>query len=172
MNRMILHSEKALQLKGCNCESARNGNGCVEEGGHCLTCNCVYLGKLSYEKPHTITRRMVRYQKGYFGLTQNQFKTRHSGHKTTFNLPAYKTSTTLSRKVWELKESNPPINFVLKFSIIKLAQSYTKESKTCVLCQTEKVFIAYSDHFSTLNARSELMGKCRHRMKFLLMKWI
>ena len=134
MNRLVLHPEKALQLKGCNCESARNGNGCCEEGNHCLTCNCVYLGKLSYKKPHPVTRMMVQNEKGYFGLTQNEFKVRHSGHKTSFNLPAYKTSTTLSRKVWELKESNPPINFDLKFSIIKLAQSYTKESKTCVLC--------------------------------------
>ena len=59
----------------------------------------------------------------------------------------------VSTKVWELKESTPPISFNIKFSIIKLAQSYTKESKTCLLCQAEKVFIAYSDHVSTLNVR-------------------
>ena len=78
-------------------------------------------------------------------------------------------------KVWELKEATPPINFILKFSIVKLAQSYTKESKTCLLCQTEKVMIAFADadrdRFSILNLRSELTGKCRHRRKFLLMNW-
>ena len=120
---------------------------------------------------HHITGMLMQCRKGYFGPTQNEFKTRHSGHKTTFNLPAYKTSTTLSRKVWELKEATPPINFTLKFSIVKLAQSYTKESKTCLLCQTEKVFIAYANHHSTLNVRSELTGKCCHIRKFLLMNW-
>ena len=125
----------------------------------------------NYELPHPTTAMMVQITKGYYGLTQNEFKMRVSGHKTTFNHQKYKTSTTHSRKVWELKESTPPINFNIKFSIIKLAQSYTKESKTCLLCQAEKVFIAYSDHFSTLNVRSELTGKCRHRRKFLLMNW-
>ena len=171
INRKVLHPETSLQLKGCNCESARNGDGCVEEGGHCLSENCVYMAKLNYELPHPTTAMMVQITKGYYGLTQGVFKIRVSGHKTTFNHVTYKTSTTLSRKVWELKESTPPINFTIKFSIIKLAQSYTKESKTCLLCQTEKVFIAYADHFSTLNVRSELTGKCRHRRKFLLMNW-
>ena len=55
---------------------------------------------------------------------------------------------------------------------LKLAQAYTKESKACALCQSEKVCIAYAEHFSTLNARSELIGKCRHRRKHLLMNWI
>ena len=36
------------------------------------------------------------------------------------------------------------INFNIKFHIVKLAQSYTKESKTCLLCQAEKVFIVHS----------------------------
>lgn len=171
INRRVLHPETALQLKGCDCESARSGNGCVEEGGHCLTTNCVYHAKLSYELPHPTTGMLIQWIKGYFGLTKNLFKERVSSHKTTFRYPTYKSSTTLSRKVWELKEATPPINFTLKFSIVKLAQSYTKESKTCVLCQTEKVYIAYADHFSTLNARTELTGKCRHRRKFLLMNW-
>ena len=172
LNRKILQPETALKLKGCNCEGGRNGEGCVVEGDHCLTDNCVYLAKLSYEATHPITGLMVQNNKNYFGLTQNQFKTRFSGHKTSFNLQAYKNSTTLSRKVWELKEATPPIDYDLKFSIIKLAQAYTKESKACALCQSEKVCIAYAEHFSTLNARSELTGKCRHRRKHLLMNWV
>ena len=135
----IFHILTSLQLKGCNCESARNGEGCVEEGEHCLTENCVYMAKLNYELPHPTTAMMVQITKGYYGLTQNEFKTRVSGHKTTFNHPKYKTSTTLSRKVWELKESTPPISLNIKFHKVKLAQSYTKESKTCLLFQAEKV---------------------------------
>ena len=80
--------------------------------------------------------------------------------------------TRLSRHVWKLKEANPPVPFQLKVSIVKLAQSYTKKERWfCFLCQAEKTFIAYSEHFSTLNQRSEILNKCRHRRKFLLMNW-
>ena len=60
INRKVLHPETSLQLKGCNCESARNGDGCVEEGGHCLSENCVYMAKLNYELPHPTTANYQR----------------------------------------------------------------------------------------------------------------
>ena len=110
-------------------------------------------------------------KKKYFGLTQNSFKSRHSGHKTSFKHPKYKTQTRLSRAIWRLKESNPPIPFKLKFSILKLARAYTRESKKCHLCAVEKTFIAFSDPSSMLNLRSELLNKCRHRRKHLLFNW-
>ena len=168
-NRKVLHPEKIMQLKGCSC--ANGPDNCIVEGGHCLTDNVVYLAQLNYEQDHPITGVKESVRKDYFGLTSNQFKIRHSSHKSSLKLPAYKTQTRLSRHVWKLKEKNPPIPFQLKFSIVKLAQSYTKESKFCFLCQAEKTFIAYSDHFSTLNERSEILSKCRHRRKFLLMNW-
>ena len=169
INRKVLHPEKILQLKGCNCPNGPDN--CVVEGGHCLTDNVVYCGQLNYEQEHPITRVKENVRKDYFGLTSNQFKIRFSSHKSSIKLPAYKTQTRLSRHVWKLKEANPPVPFQLKFSIVKLAQSYTKESKFCFLCQAEKTFIAYSEHFSTLNQRSEILNKCRHRRKFLLMNW-
>ena len=110
-------------------------------------------------------------KKKYFGLTQNSFKSRHSGHKTSFKYPKYKTQTRLSRAIWRLKESNPPIPFKLKFSILKLARAYTRESRNCHLCAVEKTFIAFSDPSSMLNLRSELLNKCRHRRKHLLFNW-
>ena len=79
--------------------------------------------------------------------------------------------TRLSRAIWRLKESNPPIPFKLKFSILKLARAYTRESKNCHLCAVEKTFIAFSDPSSMLNLMSELLNKCRHRRKHLLFNW-
>ena len=170
-NRQILHPEQKLQLKGCDCEEGRNGRECIEENSHCLTENVCYLGKLDYEITHPVTRTQVKIKKKYFGLTQNSFKSRHSGHKTSFKHPKYKTQTRLSRAIWRLKESNPPIPFKLKFSILKLARAYTRESRNCHLCAVEKTFIAFSDPSSMLNLRSELLNKCRHRRKHLLFNW-
>ena len=169
INRKVLNPNNVLKLKGCSCPNGPNN--CIVEGGHCLTENVVYLGQLNYEQEHPITKVRENVKKQYFGLTSNQFKQRFSAHKSSLKLPAYKTQTKLSRHVWKLKDANPPVPFQLKFSIVKLAQSNTKESKFCSLCQAEKTFIAYADHFSTLNERSEILSKCRHRRKFLLMNW-
>ena len=84
-NRKVLNPEQKLQLKGCDCEEGRNGNECIEEGSHCLTDNVCYLGKLDYEISHPVTRARVKIKKKYFGLTQNSFKSRYSGHKTSLN---------------------------------------------------------------------------------------
>ena len=170
-NRKVLNPEQKLQLKGCGCQEARNGGECIEESKNCLTDNVCYLGTLNYEISHPVTRTRIKVKKKYFGLSQDSFKSRHSGHKTSFKLPKYKASTKLSTAVWKLKDSNPPIPFQLKFSILKLARAYTRESKRCALCNLEKTMIAFADPASTLNGRSELMAKCRHRRKHLLFNW-
>ena len=170
-NRKVLHPEQTLQLKGCGCAEARNGGECIEEGQHCLTDNVCYLGKLDYEISHPVTRARIKVKKKYLGLTQDSFKSRYSGHKTSFKHPKYKNATRLSTAIWKLKESDPPIPFNLKFSILKLARAYTRESKRCALCGVEKTEIAFSDPASTLNLRSELLNKCRHRRKHLLFNW-
>ena len=88
----------------------------------------------------------------------------------------YKSSTTLSSHILNIREKNVQ-QFDLNFSILKLCRTYTKESKSCDLCLAEKTFIMFSnhylqtDHFSTLNRRSELMQKCLHRARHLLESW-
>ena len=63
---------------------------------------------------------------------------------------------------------------------MKLCKVYSRESKSCDLCLTEKTIIMFSnhylttnhtDHFSTLNKRSEILQKCRHRAKHTLEQW-
>ena len=62
-------------------------------------------------------------------------------------------------------------NYNLKFSIVKLAKPYSREAKSCELCLQEKTFILFSDHYETLNRRSEILYKCVHRAGHLLDKW-
>ena len=124
--------------------------------------------KYKYKETNTLDKLKL---KKYLGLTQDTFKSRHSGHKTSFKLPKYKNATRLSTAIWNLKEANPPIPFQLKFSILKLARAYTRESKRCALCSVEMTEIAFLEPSSTLNLRSELMNKCRHRRKHLLFNW-
>ena len=100
-----MNPEQKLQLKGCGCQEARNGGECIEEGKNCLTDNVCYLGTLDYEINHPVTRTRLKVKKKYFGLSQDSFKSRHSGHKTSFKLPKYKASTKLSTAVWKLKDS-------------------------------------------------------------------
>ena len=105
------------------------------------------------------------------------FKERYKNHKHNIDNAASK-GTALSSHIWKLKNQN--INFDLKFSILKLCKVYSRESKSCDLCLTEKTIIMFSnhylttnhtDHFSTLNKRSEILQKCRHRAKHTLEQW-
>ena len=89
------------------------------------------------------------------------------GHSLTKGIK--KALVCLSSLIWKIKERNLP--YRLTFSVMTLAPAYTKESKFCFLCLAEKTSILFSNHFSSLNKRSELMGKCRHRQKQLLLNW-
>ena len=52
------------------------------------------------------------------------------------------------------------------------AAPYSNISKECLLCLHEKLPIAlYPNHEELLNERSEMISKCRHLNKFLLMNF-
>ena len=169
INKALLTPERILKLKGCSCDDGLDD--CIVEGGHCLTDNVCYLENLKYEQAHPTTGQLRELSKDYFGLTENQLRKRISGHKTSFNRPAYKNATKLSIAIWKLKEANPPIPYQLKFFIAQLARSYTREAQFCFLCAAEKAKIAFADPATTLNFRSEIMNKCPHRRKHLLENW-
>ena len=118
-------------------------------------------------------RHMVENKtKIYFGLASTTFKVRQSNHNTSINLAAYRKNTALSVEVWKLKDQS--INYDLKFSIVKLAPTYSRESKFCGLCLQEKVCILFSsstDHVGILNKRSKILYKCKHRDRHLFQNW-
>ena len=60
------------------------------------------------------------------------------------------------------------IEYKLKWNIIKQASVYSKESGGCNLCLEEKTSIMFADKKTSLNKRTEIMQKCRHREEHLL----
>ena len=59
----------------------------------------------------------------------------------------------------------------MEWNIQRLAAPYSKETQKCQLCLTEKALISLADSSASLNKRNEIVGKCRHRDKFLLKHW-
>ena len=142
--------------RSCNC---RNATQCPLEG-KCLTKSIVYEAKLT-TNDDTFT---------YIGVTGDTFKDRYSTHKCSFTNVRYRTATTLSQKIWELKESNT--DYKLSWSIVKKAHTYKGGGKgKCDLCLTEKLEILKRARLKgCLNSRTELLSKCRHLRKFSLIR--
>ena len=155
-NRKVTGTSEQLSEEGCNC---RGGNASCILQGRCQTKNMVYKCTVSTQEE----------RKEYIGLTANTFKERYSGHKTSFNNENYAHSTTLSTYIWGLKRSKTP--YSISWSIQRLAPPYSKETQVCQLCLTEKTLISLANSASSLNKRNEIVGKCRHRDKFLLKHW-
>ena len=47
---------------------------------------------------------------------------------------------------------------------------YNAGAKYCDICLTEKMHIMLADPQESLNVRSEILNKCRHKSKFTLAK--
>ena len=115
----------------------------------------------------TINSNLRNYKKKiYIGLSENTFKKRFNSHKTSFRLEKYKNSTALSTEYWRIKELNgQPI---VTWRILRQTTPYNPESGKCQLCLHKKFEIANYPNQNILNKRSEIVSKCRHRRKFLL----
>ena len=61
---------------------------------------------------------------------------------------------------------NKERDFSIKWSILKRVSPRTAGRSKCNLCLEEKLCILESDSALTLNKRSELFSKCRHRYMF------
>ena len=178
-NRRMTDPEEGLKLENCD----RKGNckdQCFEEGGKCQSRCTVYQASLQYEEPHSsIPAIKIPVSKIYTGLSGNKLWERYNHHHWTFsnqkNNPfnqdlagrnANLQNTTLSTHIWKLKQRK--IDYDIKWRIAKQAPVYSKESGGCQLCLEEKTFIMYADKEKSLNKRTEIMQKCRHREDHLL----
>ena len=65
------------------------------------------------------------------GLTERKFKARYNEHFTNFENRNPKNATSLSRKIWYLKDKN--INYELKWKILQKAKPYMPGSRECQL---------------------------------------
>ena len=85
-----------------------------------------------------------------------------------FNDAGSANDSTLSKYIWELKETSNS-SPTLAWSIAKKVRPYSNISKGCLLCLHEKLeIINYPRPEELLNKRSELISKCWHANKYLL----
>lgn len=140
------HSQRILGIKKsthctnlCNC---RVKSRCPLDG-RCLTENIVYRA--------TITTNNEEEYKEYIGMTAGPFKTRYYNHMKSLNNMRYKDDTELSKFAWNQKKKGN--YFKIKWSILKKVPASAAFSRTCCLCNTEKIFIMMADKERLLNKR-------------------
>ena len=104
--------------------------------------------------------------KEYFGTAEGEFKLRYNNHIMSFRHKKRVNDTELSKYLWKLKEEKA--DYKLQRSMKAYTSQYKCGTIKCDLCLTEKIIIARSDRKKSLNKRTELVFKCKHRNKFLL----
>ena len=146
------NSVQIPEADSCNC---RNKNECPLPG-KCQASGLIYQAIVSSNQG----------TQNYVGLSGNTFKSRYSGHKSTFTHRKKKNETTLSKHIWELKDNN--IDYDIQWKILARAQPFSQSSGICQLCTREKFFICFKSELCNLNTRNELLGSCRHKRKLLI----
>ena len=155
-NKSILaKSTDVTEPLPCNCR-----NTCpMGRTGECRLSNIVYKATVEADDSS---------KKEYIGISGTEFKLRYANHKQSFDNERKRDATSLSQHIWNLKESDVP--FSLKWEVLSKCTPYAGGSRVCNLCITEKFEILKCDPKITLNKRTEIVGKCRHRAKFKLKK--
>ena len=156
-NMKILNKKDDTETAECNCRV--NGPPCPL-GGECQIKSVVYKATVTTKENNPII-------KTYHGMTGGDFKSRFSGHKHDMK-NREKYGTTLSRHIWRLRDMK--IRFELKWEIKEKAPKYNPGGRDCKLCSAEKYHILMEEDKRSLNVRSELLSKCRHRARWKLDK--
>ena len=138
----------------CNCPRANKDN--CPLNGECTKGALVYHADVT---ARALTRR-------YLGATEPMWKKRFGNHKSSFANPVRKFETCLSKYIWNLKEQNIP--FEIKWALHKQSFPYQCGTRKCDICLSEKLEILRGDPKLLINKRSEIMNKCRHKLKFKL----
>ena len=86
--------------------------------------------------------------------------------RPSFTHKKRKHETTLSKYIWELKDSN--IDYTLSWKMFARTQPFTQVTGLCQLCTREKFFIIFKPDLCTLNSRNELLSSCHHKRTNLL----
>ena len=102
----------------------------------------------------------------YFGLCETEFKARYYNHVQSFRHREKSKATELSKYIWACQDSG--LNPIISWKIICKAKPYHHGSRQCNLCLAEKYYILTANRSTTLNKRTELVNKCRHKNKYKL----
>ena len=131
MSSMIKsHNKKVInkdvkESKSCNCRVKSE----CPLNGQCQVTDIIYkCTVLSPDKPNKV----------YLGTAEGDFKKRFYNHRKSFNDESSANDTTLSKYIWELKETSNS-SLTLVWSIAKKVPPYSNISKKCLLCLHEKL---------------------------------
>ena len=155
-NTKVLKPDSDPNTRTCSC---RNKQQCPLEG-NCLA-ECIV-----YQATVTAATKPTRH---YFGLTEDNFKTRYNTHIHSFRAEQCRKATELSKYVWDLKSEN--LECDIKWKLVQKAEPYRCDTRRCDICLGEKMVIATADPSSMLNKRAEIISTCRHRTKFRYTKF-
>ena len=143
------------EVKQCNCK--RKGECPLD--GNCVISSVVYQATVrAPDKPDM----------KYVGLTERSFKTRLYEHNHSIKhraKPGGNDGTTLSKYVWDCKDNG--VTPAISWKVLRRASPYQCGTRSCDLCTSEKLQILMQKGPS-LNARTELVAKCRHQAKYKL----
>ena len=98
----------------------------------------------------------------------HDFKERYYGHRSSFNNEDQRSSTTLSKFVWKMKDENR--QYTIKWRIIDRGAAYRPAAKRCNLCLKEKYWIIFHPDMASLNDHSEIWRPCMHKHSTYLKK--
>ena len=139
---------------------------------NCLKASIVYIAEVKLNKNIKEEENQQQQEvcsKVYLGTAANTFKEQFRNHKLSLTNDRYKYNASLSKYIWKLKEGQVP--FQVHWSAVGKAPTYTPSTKICHLCNLEKTLILLSKEEISLNKKSKLMSKCRHKAKNLLCKY-
>ena len=157
-NHRLLHQKNDNNERLCNCINKQN----CPLHQKCLSSNILYKA--------TITSNLNEYgEKVYIGISETRFKLRHANHKKSFKFRKYESDTELSKEVWKINNLNG--KFDIKWDILRQCPPYKADHKKCLLCLNEKLEIATYGNNNLINRRNEVIGKCRHQNKVMLLRF-
>ncbi|GFO44660.1 inositol hexakisphosphate and diphosphoinositol-pentakisphosphate kinase 2 [Plakobranchus ocellatus] len=153
-NKSVLAQKntRAESTAQCNC---RDRKACPLEN-NCLQDSIIYQATVTQKDNQIDT---------YIGMTENTFKTRFYQHNSTFRLPHKRNSTSLSEKIWKLKDTNT--EFTITWDIIAKSRPCSPATKICSLCLEERYQIL-TRRPSLNKKKNEFLSTCPHRRKYLL----
>ena len=101
-----------------------------------------------------------------FGISETEFTTKYNNHTMSFRNQTHESDSKLSKFIWSLKVQNK--EFDIKWSILK----NSSRSKSCSLALLKKLVISHFKEKERLFSKwLDLMSKCRHESKYVLMNY-
>ena len=129
---------------------------------NCRTYNVLYKASITRNEENSKTNILYEFSETAFNL-------RYKNHKRTFNNIKCQTDTELSSEYWNIISTNKTPS--IYWEILGAHKLYNQSSKRCFLCLNEKPAIALQKDDTILNKRSDVISKCRHRNKYILVNY-